>query len=101
MIWLRSALPALGGAAAAGLTVWIWMSGQQAIIVRAEVRAEAIRQRTICDDRVAQVGRKVTEEADKRIADAIAAAREIPEVSEDIKALCKRSASCLSRGKLP
>lgn len=89
--------------AASGPVTYGYMKVHEAIVVSAAVKAERRQGVVACNVRVGEIERKHNEGVDQAADDAIAAADQIertPDEMEALKALCKRSASCRSRGKL-
>lgn len=97
---IRSVVSAIGGAAIAAGSVFLVMAAREAAVVRGAVNAARIEEQSACNDRVAQVGRAIDVEVDRRVQAALDAANaleETPDVPADLQALCDRSASCLDR----
>ena len=101
---LNSILGAAVGAAVAGGVVYSSMLLREKIVVDGAVMAERNVQTSLCNDRVLAISATVNAAVRDGVQKALdAAAREAPTPEEEaqIFALCKRSASCRSKGEMP
>jgi hypothetical protein len=90
------------GALLGGALVYGVMWGHEANAVSAARRAAETQGVLTCNDRVQQIEHKHNEAVSEAIEAARAAAMSLvpPQTPEDIRAACKASASCRSRGAL-
>lgn len=96
--WIVYALVALAPLASYG-----WAAVKFKIEAEKAVSLARIDEQTKCNKRVESIELQINQAIDEGIKDARAAAEEIedtPTADEDLKALCKRSASCRNRSEL-
>jgi hypothetical protein len=101
--WMFAILGAIAGAAVSGGVTFIGMAAREKIIVAGAVSTERNAGVVTCNSRVAEIERVHNVAVQVAVDDAISATNQIEETPEDVaalKALCKASASCRSRGSL-
>lgn len=103
MNYLFGGVSAIAGAILAGLFTYGAMRIEQEIVVAGAVRATRDQGIVTCNARVGEIERVQANAISAAVSAAQAAAASVgngTETPEQIKELCKRSASCRSRGSL-
>lgn len=80
------------------------MYAREAVVTSGAVKAARTEERADCRTKIAAVRDEINRSASKAVDDARAAADAVtpaPEVPGELVALCRKSASCLERERLP
>lgn len=103
MTWILLIVGALAGAVAGGAATYSTMLVEQTLAVNRAVKAERRQGIANCNIRVKEIESAHTAAISRAVEEAGAAAAKVepaPETDDGLKALCKASASCRSRGAL-
>ena len=101
---LQSILGGIAGLVLGVVMTGLVMKGHELVAVHGAIVTTTNAQRVICNARVAEIERAMNAAVDEATDRAVAAADSLeatPDAAPDLVALCKRSASCRSRGSLP